>query len=167
MATVASRESPTRSCSRAGVLAPEFASIEPYLAANTSEYHLALQQAQGPTYDPTRDATAWVEFCIEAHIEQALDLQQRMREMARRWTALEQIASGRGWPERMVIALEHALTGGLARGAYAVEAAVSAPTATNDLRRLGDAGLVEQRGGGRSTTYVATQLLHDALASFD
>jgi hypothetical protein len=52
----------------------------------------------------------------------------------------------RGWPDRLVIALEQSLFGGVDRASYAAEADVSPQTASNDLRRLLDAGFVVQRG---------------------
>src|SRR4051794_5863717 len=41
---------------REGLLAPEFASIEQYLAENTPEYYSILQAVQGGRYQPERDA---------------------------------------------------------------------------------------------------------------
>jgi Fic family protein len=148
---------------RGGVLAPEFASIEPYLARHTDEYYQQLQQAQGPIYDPSRDASEWVRFCLQAHVAQADAFQRQMRELAERWQRLEELVASRRWPERLVIALEHALTIGLSRASYAVEAGVAAPTATLDLRRLVDAGLIEPHGGGRSTMYAASAALRDVV----
>jgi DNA-binding transcriptional ArsR family regulator len=56
-----------------------------------------------------------------------------------------------------VIALEQALIGGTDRARYGSEAAVSPASASADLRRLLDAGLLDQRGRGRSTMYVASE----------
>jgi DNA-binding transcriptional ArsR family regulator len=50
---------------------------------------------------------------------------------------------------------------GVDRASYMSEADVSAPTASNDLRRLLDAGLVVQRGKGRNTRYVASNALRE------
>jgi Fic family protein len=144
---------------RSGVLAPELASIEPVLARDTEAYYLALQHAQGESYDPSRDATDWIVFCIRAHLEQARRFQEHARELATRWTRLEALVAARAWPDRLVIALEHALTTGLSRAAYAAEAGIAAPTATLDLRRLVDAGFIEPRGSGRSTTYTVSEQL--------
>jgi DNA-binding transcriptional ArsR family regulator len=70
----------------------------------------------------------------------------------------------RGWPDRLVIALEQSLFAGVDRASYTAESEVSAPTASNDLRRLLDAGLVIQRGRGRTTRYFAAGALHAELA---
>jgi DNA-binding transcriptional ArsR family regulator len=88
-----------------------------------------------------------------------------MEQAARRWSYLEQIAEDRGWPDRLVIALEQALIGGTDRGRYSTEAEISPATATNDLRRLLDAGLITQRGRGRSTRYQASPTLREEIAA--
>ncbi|MCB0877891.1 MAG: Fic family protein [Thermoleophilia bacterium] len=148
---------------RGGILAPEFASIEPFLATNTDDYYRQLQSAQGPAYDPSRSARAWVEFCVDGHLQQARSFATRMRDAARRWVALEALAVERGWPERIVVALEQALAGSLTRGSYLLETDVSTPTAALDLRRLVDAGLIDQTGGGRSTSYTASAALREIV----
>ena len=76
---------------------------------------------------------------------------------ARRWSYLEGLVEERGWPDRLVVALEQSLFDGTDRTKYAAEAGVSAPTASNDLRRLLDAGLITQRGRGPTTRYVASE----------
>jgi Fic family protein len=148
---------------RDGLLAPEFASIEEYLGEHTAAYYAALATVQGPAYDPNRDAAGWVRFCVEAHLDQA---QRRLREVeaaATRWEASEEIVASHGWPERVVIALERALTGTLDRAGYAAEADVSPMTASLDLRRLLDSGLVVQEGRGRSTRYRASAELRSFI----
>jgi len=70
----------------------------------------------------------------------------------------------RGWPDRLVIALEQSLIGGADRRSYGLEAEVSAATASSDFRRLLDAGLVEQRGRARNVRYVATERLRGDIA---
>lgn len=148
---------------RAGLLAPELNSIEEHLASHTGDYYRVLQQVHGATYQPERDATPWVRFCLDAHIAQAQRHLERLELAGERWAALERLVEARGWPDRMVIALEQSLFGGVERAAYAAEAAVSPATATGDLRRLVDAGLVVQRGRTRATRYVASDHLHHSL----
>ena len=77
---------------------------------------------------------------------------------------LEALVEGRGWPDRLVIALEQSLFGGTDRASYCAEAAVSQATASADLRRLRDAGLVDRRGRGRDTRYFATDALRARVA---
>jgi Fic family protein len=143
----------------AGLLAPEFVSIEEYLGAHTTAYYAALQTVQRGSYQPHRDAMPFVGFCVEAHLEQARDRLRQLKEAGRRWSYLEWTAEQRGWPDRLVIALEQSLFHGTDRATYAAEADVSAATATGDLRRLVDAGLIRPQGRGPATRYVASDRL--------
>lgn len=150
---------------RERILSPEFGSIEDYLARHTPDYYSVLREVQGGSYQPDRDATAWIDFCLRAHISQAESRLEQVDTAGRRWDKLEAIAADRKWPDRLVIAMEYALTGGVDRGSYSAEADIAFPTASNDLRRLLDAGLVRQEGGGRSTRYVATEDLRNQAES--
>ncbi len=141
---------------RGGLLATELVSIEEYLGRNTGAYYAALQAVQGGAYQPGRDATPWVRFCVAAHIEQAHLRLAQLADAGARWTFLEDLVEQRGWPDRLVIALEQSLFRGTDRTAYAIEADVSSATASSDLRRLLDAGLIVQSGKGRSTRYTAS-----------
>lgn len=149
---------------RAGLTSPEFFSIEEYLGAHTGDYYAALRDTQGGSYQPRRDASGWVEFCVGAHLDQARRRLGQIKEAATRWGLLEELVDARGWPERLTIALEQSLYGGTDRGTYAAEAEVSAATASADLRRALDADLVEQRGRGRNVSYVAGERLRAAIA---
>jgi len=149
---------------REGVASPEFFSIEEYLGSHTQEYYAALREAQGGSYQPDRDATGWVTFCVEAHIAQARARLDQIEQAAARWDILEELVAQRGWPDRLVIALEQSLAAGTSRGAYGEEADVSPATASADFRRLTDAGLVVQRGRGRNVVYVATDALRANVA---
>lgn len=148
---------------RGGLLAPEYVSIEEYLGRHTADYYAALQAAQGGTYQPRRDATPWVGFCVTAHVEQVRRRLAQLADAGRRWARLEALVKRRGWPDRLTIALEQSLFDGAERTAYAVEAEVSTATASSDLRRLADAGLIVRRGGGRSTRYLAGDRLREEV----
>jgi len=147
-----------------GLLSPEFSSIEEYLARNTPAYYAALRDTQGGSYQPDRDASRWVGFCVEAHIAQAKRRLEQIDEAAARWERLEREVESHGWPDRFTIALERSLVGGLDRAGYGAEAEVSTATVTADLRRLLDSGLVEQRGRGPGTRYWASERLRELLA---
>ena len=149
---------------RAGLLSAEFASIEEYLGGHTREYYGVLQKVQGGSYQPDRDATDWVRFCIEAHVEQARRRLGQLDQAAARWRFLEELVEERRWPDRLVIALEQSLIGGTDRSTYEAEADVSSATASSDFRRLVDAGLIEQAGRGRSTRYHAAARLRNDVA---
>lgn len=149
-----------------GLMSPEFGSIEEYLGEHTTDYYAALNEAHGPTYQPERDASDWVAFCVKAHLAQARQRLAQIKDAAARWTHLEELVNSRNWPDRLIIALEQSLMGGSDRTSYATEAGVSPATASADFRRLLDAGLVEQRGRGRNVQYRASaQLRSTELAA--
>ena len=150
---------------RSGLLAPELGSIEEYLGRHTGDYYGTLQRVQGGTYQPDRDAKPWVRFCVAAHIQQARERLGQIAAAATRWSALEDLVESGGWPDRLVVALEQSLFGGVERKAYAREADVSLATATTDLRRLVDAGWITRQGRTRSTKYVASDKLRQAVRS--
>lgn len=141
---------------RDGLVSPELASIEEHLGQHTAEYYAALATVQGGSYLPDRDARPWIEFCLEAHLHSARRRLGQIERAADRWARLEGIVEARGWPDRLVIALEQSLFGGSDRAAYGREADVSPATASTDFRRLLDAGLVEQSGRGPSSRYAAS-----------
>ena len=150
---------------REGLLSPEFASIEEYLGEHTPDYYNALQQVQGSHYQPERDATDWVNFCLNAHLAQARRRLEQIEQATARWAFLEELAEERGWPDRFVIALEQALIGGTDRASYSDEADISPASATNDFRRLLDVGLLSQRGRGRNIRYHASDALRRDVAT--
>ncbi len=80
-----------------------------------------------------------------------------------RWGVLEALVEDRGWPDRIVIALEQSLFEGASRLAYSTEAGISLVTAGGDFRRLSDAGLVTREGRTRNTRYVAREALRQAV----
>lgn len=150
---------------RDGVLSPELGSIEEYLARDTGRYYDVLRQVQGGRYQPERSADPWLAFCIEAHRVQADERIATLDRAARRWAALEELVAARGWPDRLVIALEQSLFDGVDRASYSTEVDVSPATASADLRRLMDAGLIAREGRGRDTRYLAGPQLRERVAA--
>jgi Fic family protein len=150
---------------REGLLAPEFVSIEEYLGRNTDAYYATLEKVQGGSYQPGRDAAPWVGFCVQAHLDQAHRRLAQLAEAGKRWSFLEELVEQRKWPDRLVIALEQSVFAGVDRASYAAEAEVSAPTASNDFRRLQDAGLIVRHGRGPTTRYVASETLRADLGA--
>ncbi len=152
---------------RDGVLSPELGSIEEYLARDTMRYYDVLREVQGGSYQPGRSADPWLGFCIEAHGVQARERLATLVRAARRWAAIEELVEARGWPDRLTIALEQSLFGGGNRASYCAEAEVSPATASADLRRLLDAGLITRRGRGRDTRYFASETLRAYLSDLE
>src|ERR1700682_1446973 len=145
-----------------GLLRPELVSIEPYLGRHTREYYAVLEEVQGPAFDPNRDASAWVEFCIEAHVSEATERKRWLESASSRHDFCEKLARDQAYPERLVIALDQALLGlPLTNTDYRREADIAGPTATQDLQRLRRDGWLDQEGGGRSVRYVAGATLKE------
>jgi Fic family protein len=144
------------------LLRPELVSIEPYLGRHTREYYAILEEVQGPAFDPHRDASAWVEFCIEAHVFEATERRRWLEIAHARHDFCEQVARQQGYPERFVIALDQALLGlPVTNADYRREADIAGPTATQDLQRLCRDGWFDQEGGGRSVRYVPSRKLQE------
>jgi Fic family protein len=123
-----------------------------------------LREVQAGSYQPERDTSAWVGFCVDAHLAQARQRLAQIDAAARRWAHLEELVAERQWPERFVIALEQSLIGGTDRAGYSEEADVSPASASNDFRRLLDSGLIVQSGRGRSIRYHAGEGLREEIA---
>src|ERR1700687_1811675 len=145
-----------------GLLRPELVSIEPYLGRHTREYYTVLEEVQGPAFDPHRDASAWVEFCVEAHVFEATERRRWLEIAFARHDFCEHLAREQRFPERFVMALDQALLGlPLTNADYRREAEIAGPTATQDLQRLRHEGWLDQQGGGRSVRYVAAPKLKE------
>jgi Fic family protein len=149
---------------RDGIIAPEFASIEQYLGEHTTDYYRVLRRVNGAKYQPEADAQPWIDFCVTAHLDQARRRLTEIDEASARWTRLEALVLERAWPSRLMTALEQSLDGSTDRTGYASAAEIALVTASQDLRRLLDAGLVVQHGAGRSVRYSASDALRAAIA---
>ena len=151
---------------REGLLRPELVSIEPYLGRHTREYYAVLEEVQGPAFDARRDASAWVEFCIEAHVSEATERRRWLEVAYARHSFCERLARELRYPERLGIALDQALVGlPLTNADFRREAKVAGPTATQDLQRLRHDGWLDQEGGGRSVRYVAARKLRESWSA--
>jgi len=145
-----------------GLLRPELVSIEPYLGRHTREYYAVLEEVQGPVFEPGRDASPWVEFCIEAHVFEATERRRWLDIAYARHSFCEQLGREQHYPDRFVIALDQALLGLPVMNAdFRHEAHIAGPTATQDLQRLRRDGWLDQEGGGRSIRYVASRKLRE------
>jgi len=147
------------------ILAPQFSSIEEYLGRNTQSYYKVLQQVGGETWDPKRDARPWVRFCLEAHFIQASRVLRRVEESEEIWTRLEVVCPGKRLSERMLSALFDATVGLRVRNASYRSALkmwdeeISNQAATDDLRAMVNAGLLQRFGARRGTFYLAADPL--------
>lgn len=147
------------------ILAPQFSSIEEYLGRNAQSYYNVLQQVGGETWDPKRDARPWIRFCLQAHFIQASRVLRRVKESEDIWTKLEVACPGKPLSERMLSALFDATVGMRVRNASYRSALkmwgeeISNQAATDDLRAIVNAGLLQRFGARRGTFYLAADPL--------
>jgi Fic family protein len=145
---------------REGILDPRFSSIEEYLGRNTKEYYSVLGAVGGGNWQPANDARPWVQFCLNAHYNQAATLLKRTKELERVWDELEVIVQSRGLPSRVIYALSDATFGFRIRNAtYRSVAEISQPVASRDLQLLVENGLLIPAGEKRGRIYGASDML--------
>jgi Fic family protein len=147
-----------------GILSPSFCSIEEYLGRNTPRYYDVLAQVGQGNWHPANDATPWVRFILTAHVRQVRTILRRIHDSEEIWTQLEDLAKTLGFPERSIPTLFDATLGYRIRNATyrAVafeydEVEISDATASRDLRRLVEVGLLRPVGEKRGRYYLATQ----------
>ena len=141
-------------------LEPTFSSIEEWLGSNTEDYYRVLAVTGEGAWRPQNDATLWIKFTLRAHHMQAQTLRRRFREAETTWRALDAIVADHGVPERSADALFDAALGyRVTRPSYAKHAAIEDQTATRDLRRLVQTGLLDAVGNTRGRFYVASGIL--------
>lgn len=146
---------------RQGVMSPVFMSVEEYLGRNTQAYYDVLAEVGQGAWHPTNDARPWIRFMLTGHLRQARTLLSRVAEAERLWMELEVLASKHKLAERTIPALFDAAYGLKIRNVtYRATLAdggedITEQTATNDLRKLVDAGILEAVGERRGRHYVA------------
>ncbi|MPZ27993.1 MAG: Fic family protein [Micromonosporaceae bacterium] len=153
-----------------GVLAPEFSSIEQWLGdgVHTVQYYQALQETQGGSFRPERDARPWLRFALTAHHKQAQLVQRRVDYTVRLWREMEELAVQRGLPERVVSALYAAAVGELRRTTYQADEDLTRDQAIRDVQALVRAGLVRARGNAATRVYLIDGVAREAhMAALD
>jgi len=137
------------------LLEPAFSSIEEWLGANTQDYYDALKATQGGTWQPDRSSAHWVRFSLRAHHMQAQTTRQRFDEAGRRWLELDHLLTRHGLPERVEETLFNALLGWrVTRPSYVGATGTDIRTATRDLARLTDLGLLVAHGQTKGRYYT-------------
>jgi Fic family protein len=161
-----------------GVLAPVFMSVEEYLGRNTQAYYDVLGEVGGGSWHPGNDARPWIRFILTAHLRQAGTMLRRVRETERLWVSVDDVRRSTALPERVMSVLFDAASGLRVRNATyranlkdAGEAAISEQTASRDLQRLVEAGLLRPVGEKRARSYAGSpamlQLRRDIVDSRD
>lgn len=149
---------------RAGLSATEQGAVQERFRRDPGRYHAVLNEVLGSRYQPTRSAAPWLAFCIDAHLTLARERLALLERSTQRWSTLQGVVATRGLPSRLAHALEQSLDAGIDRASYAATTGVAVATASTDLRRVMDAGLVERVGQARDTHYVASEALRQLVA---
>lgn len=151
---------------REQILVPMFCSIEEYLGRNTSAYYDVLAKVGQGSWNPQNDTRPWIRFCLQAHYRQAATLLRRILESEKLWVRCAYLVKSTGLPERCIPVLWDAAVGLRIRNAgyrsslrYSLAETISDLTATRDLKRLVDVGLLTPAGQGRGRYYTAAKTL--------
>jgi Fic family protein len=146
--------------------APEFVSIEEYLGRNEHDYYRVLAEVGGGSWQPARDTSLWIRFCLTAHHRQALVVERRDRLAAEMWTVAEDLVGAAGLPSRCVEPLSFALAGRVLRNTTYRQLIpdISHNLASRDLNGLVKAGLLASEGENRGRRYTASSGLRNQAA---
>jgi Fic family protein len=152
---------------REQILAQEFCSIEEYLGRNTESYYKILGETGRGSWQPEGDARPWVRYCLTAHYIQARSVVRRVRESEAIWAELDELRRRHHLSERTMSALFDAAIGlRVKNSSYRAQLRnwgddISTQLATNDLKGIVNAGLLQQVGQKRGTHYAATKAISD------
>lgn len=142
------------------VLEPTFSSIEEWLGHNTDAYYRVLAATGGGTWQPNRSAHLWVKFNLRAHHMQAQTQQRRFAEADQLWTVIDELLEAHDLPARAGDALFDAVLGlRVTRPAYLKRTGLEGRTATRDLQRLAESGLLMPHGQTRARYYTGGDVL--------
>lgn len=139
------------------VLEPAFASIEEWLGHHTADYYEILAATGGGSWQPENDASGWVKFNLRAHHLQGQTLRRRFAEAEALYVRLDEMIAQHRLPDRVADPLFDAALGSrVTRPTYVKRVeGLDSRTATRDLARLVDLGLLEPRGQTRGRYYLA------------
>lgn len=141
---------------------PTFSSIEEWLGHNTDDYYRVLAATGKGSWQPENSAHLWVKFNLRAHHMQAQTTRRRFAEAERLWARVDALVDELGLPDRTADVVFDALLGvRVTRPTYVQRATLEERTATRDLGKLVDVGLLEPRGQTRGRYYVAASRLVD------
>jgi len=150
---------------REGILAPEFSSIEEYLGRHQAPYYDVLAAVGGGSWQPGRDATPWVRFCLTAHYRQAVTVLRRSLELNRMLEAVDEFVVRFKLPPRTFHALADTTQGfRLVNARYRQAAEISQNLASRDLAHLCGLGLLEAHGERRGRFYTASAITKEIRA---
>jgi len=142
--------------SRGGIGEPAFSTIEEWLGSNTDDYYRVLALTGGGGWHPDRDSSLWMKFNLRAHHMQAQTIARRYSEAGALWSALDEVIADDGLPPRVADELFDASLGfRLRRSTYVKRSGIEQRTATRDLYRMAELGLLRGVGQTKGRHYVA------------
>jgi Fic family protein len=141
--------------SHGGIGEPAFSNIEEWLGGNTEDYYRVLAATGGGGWHPDRPADLWVKFNLRAHHVQAQIVARRYSEASKLWQGLDVLIADNGLAERVADELFDASLGfRIRRSSYVRRAEIEQRTATRDLTRLTQLGLLRAVGQTKGRHYV-------------
>ncbi|MGH3504741.1 MAG: Fic family protein [Nocardioidaceae bacterium] len=147
---------------RGAIVEPAFSSVEEWLGHNTEDYYRVLAVTGQGAWHPENDTHLWVSFNLRAHHMQAQTVAMRVKEASAVYAELDTLVAEHALPERVAGLLYEAVVGyRLRRSAYVKSTGIEQRTATRDLARLVDLGLLEARGATKGRHYVAGETLRE------
>lgn len=159
-----SRALQTLVIAQGGDLHPVFCSIEEWLGDNTQAYYDILTEIGQGAWSPHRDALPWVRFCIKAHYQQAAKMARRNEDGERLYDAIMKLIELERLPDRSWMPLFDAALGlKVTNSRYRNDAEITDFTASRDLKRLSECGLLQPHGEKRARTYSATKVIKDVV----
>jgi hypothetical protein len=148
--------------SRQTTIEPAFSSIEEWLGHNTDDYYQVLATTGQGSWRPRADAHLWAAFNIRAHHMQAQTVAQRVSEASAIWGELDTLVSANHLSDRVTGILYEAVLGyRVRRFGYMKMTGVEKHTATRDLGRLVESGLLRPQGETRGRHYLAGEWLRE------
>lgn len=132
-------------------------SLEMFMAAPLvqREYRTAIEQTLGTEFPPEYDATRWLEFFTDALRIHSQQLADTLTDWHRKMDGIYQRAAKVGLIHRQTEGLAYAYNvGRMTRGDYVEITGVSPGTASRDLARLVEKGLLIGQGQTRSRVYL-------------
>jgi len=146
----------TLAISRQAIIEPAFSSIEEWLGHNTEDYYQVLAITGQGSWRPRPDAHLWITFNIRAHHMQAQTVARRVDEASEIWKELDTLVTTNSLPERVTEILYEAVLGyRIRRSGYMKMTEIEKHTATRDLGRLADLGILQPQGETRGRHYTA------------
>jgi Fic family protein len=146
----------TLTISRQSIIEPAFSSVEEWLGHNTEDYYQVLAITGQGSWRPRPDAHLWTAFNLRAHHMQAQTVARRVDEASAVWEELDSLVGAYGLPDRVAGPLYEAVLGyRLRRSSYMKMTEIEKHTATRDLGRLADLGLLDPKGETRGRHYTA------------